>query len=462
MKLSIFLLLTLWTHLLVAADRVALLIANGQYREPATKIEDTLYLPRLDSPAADLVLMEKTLAAAGFVVTTRADRTTAEMRADVRQFAALNKGVPVVLFYYSGHGLAQDGVNYLAGVDAQVDVSEKLGDLERARASGALSQEMLANALADIKRRKAQEQLMPLEEVLTALSGISGARSDRKIVLLDACRDPFASSRREQTLLATKGAAIIGKGGGGLAKPAERPGMFIGFSAAAGQTAIAFPSKSGKAEPSLFTRIFCEEAAKPGNQLRDVFEAAGVTVYDESQKLIENLRREQRLGGSPTNVNLEPQTPAAYSVVFPPGFVFIPDVAMTSHGVPKIPPLPKPEIPPSESPSPESPPAEATATEGDARSFTRMSSRNLLTRSVAELEVRDNGKLVPLAGKLITASLQYKEGPLRVVAKVKTDANGMAEIPKPVDKGTPFYTNLVFQFLGDEKNRPCQSRFRIK
>jgi hypothetical protein len=302
-------------------DRVALLIGNSEYRAPAAPAGDTVQLPSIPMPALDLKLMESMLKKAGFGVTVLPNRTTAEMRADVQAFAAVHQGAPVVLFYYSGHGLQQDGVNYLAGVDAQIDISTKLPPLEQARNAGALSASDFEAALSNLKRRNAQEQLVPLEEILQTLNEISSNPGDRKIVLLDACRDPFAQSKREKRLLAMKGAGVIGKGSGGLVRPAERRGMFIGFSAAAGEVSL------GRIlEPSLFTRAFCAEALKPGVTLRDAFDNAAQKVYEESSHLIADERAAAIVEGRPIDgvLSQEAQTPSAYSVIFPGGFAFIP------------------------------------------------------------------------------------------------------------------------------------------
>src|SRR5215216_675026 len=80
----------LFPALAMGADRVALLIGNSEYQQPAGA--DRIYLPRIPMPAKDLQLMEGMLKKAGFECATLANQTTAQMRAGIKKFSADKKG----------------------------------------------------------------------------------------------------------------------------------------------------------------------------------------------------------------------------------------------------------------------------------------------------------------------------------------------------------------------------------
>jgi uncharacterized caspase-like protein len=62
--------------------------------------------------------MEATLKGLGFQVIKRIDASKAEMESAIKEFSKKLGETNVALFYYAGHGLQVDGMNYLIPVDA--------------------------------------------------------------------------------------------------------------------------------------------------------------------------------------------------------------------------------------------------------------------------------------------------------------------------------------------------------
>lgn len=114
MKKTLLLLLAL-ASVLRAEDRLALLIGNGTYRQGA-----------LRNPVYDVRALDQVLTQLGFKVIRLENATGAQMQEGLERFAnGLNKN-SVGLFFYSGHGLQQDGVNYLMPVDGQLSQPDDL------------------------------------------------------------------------------------------------------------------------------------------------------------------------------------------------------------------------------------------------------------------------------------------------------------------------------------------------
>jgi hypothetical protein len=164
-----------------AETRIALVIGNSEY--------PTGPLP---NPANDAKLMSDTLHSLGFDVLLRrnADQTT--MKRAIQEFGAqLEKGGPgaVGLFYYAGHGVQLNGLNYLIPTTAQI---EREGDVEIEAVS------------AD-----------------WVLEQMRYARNRLNIVILDACRNnPFVRSMRS----ASHGLAVMDAPAGILIAYSTAPG----------------------------------------------------------------------------------------------------------------------------------------------------------------------------------------------------------------------------------------------
>src|SRR5690606_23851279 len=96
-----------------AADRVALLIGNGEYR----------YSP-LKNPINDARLMKTSLEQVGFEVRLLENASAKEMVRAIRDFGDQLAQSKTGLFYYSGHAVQYDNSNFLIPVS--------VGDLDEA------------------------------------------------------------------------------------------------------------------------------------------------------------------------------------------------------------------------------------------------------------------------------------------------------------------------------------------
>ena len=94
-----------------AEKRIALLIGNQGY---------TSEIGRLANPHNDVALLEKSLKSLGFEVAVERDTSLGTLTRAVNAYARkLRLAGPnaVGFFYYSGHGAADGGTNYLIPVD---------------------------------------------------------------------------------------------------------------------------------------------------------------------------------------------------------------------------------------------------------------------------------------------------------------------------------------------------------
>ena len=131
--------------------RVALVIGNGAY----TTVD------RLKNPANDASAVAGALTRLGFDVDERHDLGVAPMQRALRDFEDKAEGAEWALVYYAGHGLEQNGKNWLIPVDAELTRATDLPD-----------------------------EAIPVERVLDRLSGGRKLR----MVILDACRsNPYLS-----------------------------------------------------------------------------------------------------------------------------------------------------------------------------------------------------------------------------------------------------------------------------
>jgi hypothetical protein len=205
----------LFAALAAAAEtRIALVIGNSDYADASLK---------LVNPANDAAAMKRALQEAGFETIVKLNATRQDFYRAVDEFAArIGRDAHAVgLFYYAGHGVQADGVNYLIPVDARI---ESDADLE-------------ANAF-DAER---------------VLSAMRRAQNEMNIVILDACRD--------NPLPKTRGAER------GLARMEAPSGTFIAYAAAPGQTA----HDGAKGANGVFTGELVKAMAEPGVPLEQMY-----------------------------------------------------------------------------------------------------------------------------------------------------------------------------------------------
>ena len=105
----LFLLLFFIAGVQAQEKRIALIIGNATYTQGA-----------LRNPVNDANLMETTLKGLGFEVIKTTNATKLRMEQVVRQFSEKLGNYNVALFFYAGHGMQANGVNYLIPVDAKL------------------------------------------------------------------------------------------------------------------------------------------------------------------------------------------------------------------------------------------------------------------------------------------------------------------------------------------------------
>ena len=166
------------------------LVAQESERRTALVIGNSAYSTSpLRNPANDAQDISAALAELGFSVTSLIDANLRQMEDAVRAFGKeLLKG-GVGLFYYAGHGMQVDGVNYLIPVATDIESEDEVR-----------FQSVEANQI---------------------LQKMESAANRTNIVILDACRDnPFARSFRSES----RGLSVVEAPSGSLVIYATAPG----------------------------------------------------------------------------------------------------------------------------------------------------------------------------------------------------------------------------------------------
>src|SRR5688572_30011974 len=125
----------LWVGLAPAlADRrVALVIGNSDY----------LDVPSLENPRNDAEDVAAALKRLGFETLVSLDADRSAMQAAIDDFSAKVEGADVALFYYAGHAMQHQGINYLMPIDANLT-----------SAAGLRRMTKLNDIVSDVKRAK--------------------------------------------------------------------------------------------------------------------------------------------------------------------------------------------------------------------------------------------------------------------------------------------------------------------
>ncbi len=207
------------------SSRLALVIGNSDYANSPLK-----------NPANDAKAITIELEKAGFEVMSYTDLDRRGMRNAIHEFGdKLNASKGVGLFYYAGHGLQSQGINYLVPVSAEINREYDIED---------------ECVKADLVLR-----MMELYE------------NPMNIIILDACRNnPYARSFRSL--------------GRGLAQPESAPiGTIVAFATAPGKTA-----SDGDGENGLYTQELIRAMRIPGLTIERLFKQVRINVLRESNR----------------------------------------------------------------------------------------------------------------------------------------------------------------------------------
>lgn len=215
--------------------RVALVIGNADYKA-AGKLVNTVN---------DAKSMEATLKQLGFEVMLLENATYEKMKNSVYAFGDRIQDIDVSVFFYAGHGLEVDGVNYLVPVDAEIQ------------------------SHLDIKQK-----CIPLTGVLNTMEFAND--EGLNMVILDACRNnPFPAGKR---------------GGAGLARVNAPSGTIIAYSTDPGSVA-----SDGTGSNGLYTGELLKQL-QTSQRIEDIF----MNTRNSVERLSEGKQRpweEARLKG---------------------------------------------------------------------------------------------------------------------------------------------------------------------
>ncbi len=204
------------------------MIGNGAYSST----------PRLPNPPHDAEDVAASLRRSGFEVLQGVDLRQAEMQDLTIRFARAASRADVAMFYYSGHAMQYNGVNYLMPVDA------------------VLTDE------ADLKR------FVRVDDIVSDLKQAKNLR----ILVLDSCRDNPLAETLKRSAGSTRAASI----GRGLSKVEAPRGTIVSFATQSGQTAA---DSEGRNSP--YTTAFLKHIEKP-HEIGEVFRDISNDVYESS------------------------------------------------------------------------------------------------------------------------------------------------------------------------------------
>ena len=222
----VFLLLTGWISFLcpaslLAENRVALVIGNGDYRAAP-----------LANPVNDARDMAVALEQSGFTVLSEINADRKEMRAALRDFGKMILKGGVGLFYFAGHGIQVKGENYLVPIGADMEAEDEV-------------QDECINASAVLRKMET-------------------AGNRLNIIILDACRNnPFSRNFRSAVR--------------GLAQMDAPAGSILGYATAPGAVAADGAGRNG-----LYTSKILEYMKQPGLEIGQLFRKVRVDVMAAS------------------------------------------------------------------------------------------------------------------------------------------------------------------------------------
>jgi uncharacterized caspase-like protein len=229
----------------LAERRVALVIGNSDY----------LDVPVLENPRNDAEDVAAALKRLGFETTISLDADRAAMQAAIDEFSGKVEGADVALFYYAGHAMQHQGVNYLMPVDANLTSAAGLRRMTR-----------LNDIVADVKRAKAL-----------------------RIMVIDACRDNPLTEKLDSAQVASAGASrsaglakissrTMARNAPQNAEPGNRGGDIIVYAAEAGRTAA-----DGAGRNSPFSSAFVKYVETEGQEVVALMRRVTTSVQEETK-----------------------------------------------------------------------------------------------------------------------------------------------------------------------------------
>ena len=240
-----------------AQQKYALVIGNGAYTG----------LGRLNNPVNDANDMTAALQGLGFTVDKVLDGDLDKMETAITRLKnrlSVSKNT-YGFFFYAGHGVQSDGVNYLIPVGASIPSANYLRD------------------------RAVSVQAM--------LGELNDAGNELNIVVLDACRDnPFSWGRS-----GSRGLTVVSN------QPAD---SIIVYATSAGSVA-----SDGTGRNGLFTEQLLKQLKAPGLDVKEMFDNTGAAVSQASSRkqipaIYSQYFGKAYLGSRPSAATATPAQPA--------------------------------------------------------------------------------------------------------------------------------------------------------
>ena len=198
--------------------RVALVVGNTDYK----------HTDPLTNPRNDAIELAASLRRLGFQeVIEGVDLDVGSLAGKVRDFSRSLKGADLAFFFYAGHGIQVNGLNYMMPVDA------KLADESDVHA-----------------------ETIELNDVLKHME----RQAKTNIVILDACRNnPLAGKLARSTGARTRSGGVVGQG---LAEVRSSVGTLIVFATEPGNVAL-----DGTDKHSPFTAALLKHLETPNTDI---------------------------------------------------------------------------------------------------------------------------------------------------------------------------------------------------
>jgi len=242
-------------------DRYALVIGNGSYAE----------LGELKNARNDAIDMAAALKDLGFEVTSLIDADLIAMENAISRFSRHLSASPntMGLFYFAGHGVQSNGMNYLIPTDARIPEESYL-----------------------------KVRALPVQAIFEDLQN---AKNRLNIIILDACRDnPFSWARS-----GTRGLSVVSS---------QPPGSIIVYATSAGSTALEGTGRNG-----VFTGELLKHLKTSGIDVMEVFNRTGAAVQQatngrQNPAIYTQFFDKAYFIGGAAEVSGSPYTPAPASV----------------------------------------------------------------------------------------------------------------------------------------------------
>lgn len=212
----------------VASERVALIIGNSKYQ----------YTEPLRNAARDARDISAKLSELGFKTFLAEDVSSTGFNRTIRAFVDDLRDAETALFFYSGHGVQVDGVNFLIPVDTRLETATDI-------------------VLDSV----------PLQDILRLMQ----RNAKTTVVLLDACQnDPF---QKRGAGAGARGASLST----GLAAENGAAGSYISFATQPGQFSF-----DGAGSNSPFTKALIRHMSQPEVDIRIIMSDVRKDVIAET------------------------------------------------------------------------------------------------------------------------------------------------------------------------------------